>query len=326
MKKNVALIAGGYSGEYEISIMSGQQIAKHIDNERFITYLIIVTKDNWYYTDEENNRYEIDKNDFSLTIKGKKINFDVAYMIIHGVPGENGQLQGYLDLMGIPYTGCDMYASAVTFNKYYCKSIAASVGIPTSKSYFLTKDEYDVDAIIEKIGLPCFVKPNKNGSSVGITKVYEKDKLSEAIDNAFAADNEVLIENFVKGREFACGIFKKNGTNIVLPVTEIIAKNDFFDYEAKYTSGKSDEVTPADIDEETAATISAYTNLMYETLHCKGLVRVDFIATDEEVTFLELNAIPGMSAASIIPKQLGCYGIKMEELVNLLLDEALDSK
>ena len=326
MKKNIALLAGGYSGEYEISIMSGHEIAKYLNKDKYNVYLIVVNRTNWYYNDNNNCNHEIDKNDFSLKLNDLTIHFDAVFNMIHGIPGEDGKIQGYLDLMQIPYTGCNMYASAVTFNKFYCKSIVSSVGIPTANSYFLCNKNYDINTISDKIGFPCFVKPNKNGSSVGVSKVHTQDELQNAIDNAFRADNEVLIENAIVGREFACGIFNNGNSNIVLPITEIIPKNDFFDYQAKYTEGMSSEITPADISDHIAMTISAYTNLIYNTLNCTGLVRIDYIADDKSATFIEVNSIPGMSEKSIVPKQIAQYGLTMEKIVNQLIEEALLKK
>lgn len=326
MKKNIALMVGGYSGEYEISVLSSQQINDSIDKDRFNVYPIIVTEDRMFYEDETGNKYDIDKNDFSLHINGEKVDFALAFNMIHGSPGEDGKLQGYFDLIGMPYTGCNMFSSSVTFNKYYCKLIASAVGLHTSDTVFLTDNDYDIDSIIEKVGLPCFVKPNKNGSSIGITKVYEKEHLGQAIDKAFEADDEVLVENFIEGREMACGIYTLNGVTHILPITEIISKNDFFDYEAKYTGTKNEEITPADIEEETAIALSAYTNLLYKTINCKGLVRVDFIITKDNITFLELNTTPGMSSSSIVPAQIREYGLDFKQLINSLIDEVLDKK
>lgn len=326
MKKNIALMVGGYSGEYEISVSSSQLINDSIDRDKFNVYPIIVTKDRMFYEDEFGNKYDIDKNDFSLQIKGEKVIFALAYNIIHGSPGEDGKLQGYFDLIGVPFVGCNMFSSSVTFNKYYCKLIASAIGLHTSDTVFLTDNDYDVDAIIEKVGLPCFVKPNKNGSSIGISKVYEKEQLEPAIEKAFEVDDEVLVENFIEGREMACGIYTLNGVTHILPITEIISKNDFFDYEAKYTETKNEEITPADIDEETAIAISAYSNLIYKTLNCKGLVRVDFIISKDNITFLELNSTPGMSSKSIVPGQIREYGKDIKQLINSLIDEVLDKK
>ncbi|MGI6718705.1 MAG: D-alanine--D-alanine ligase [Bacteroidales bacterium] len=325
MKLNLALLVGGYSKEHEISLRSGQQIANSLDSKKYNIYLIVIDKENWYCL-WNNKKINVDRSNFTITVDGEVVKFVLVMPMIHGTPGEDGKIQAYLDMLKIPYTGCDMFASAVTFNKYYCKAIVENAGIPVAKSIFLKNNNINPEYVVENIGLPCFVKPNKNGSSVGVTKVKTKEDLLNAVDNAFKEDNEVLIEEFVPGREFSCGIYNDNGQIIVLPITEIVSKNEFFDYEAKYTPTKSDEITPADINQDLQITIYAYTNLIYQTLNCKGVVRVDFIANDKKICFLEVNATPGMSAESIIPKQLEHYGKTMTELLEVVIAEALNNK
>lgn len=324
MRKNLALIVGGYSNEHEISVKSGSQVAEYIDKNLYEVYTIIIDKTKWYYINADNTCTEIDRADFSLPLKAKTIKFDVVFNMIHGTPGEDGKLQGYFDLLHIPYTGNNMFTAAATFNKYFCKSMVSSFGVPVAKSVIINTHNcyYDVDEIINKLGLPCFVKPNKNGSSVGITKAHDKEELQKAIVTAFQFDDEVLIEEFIQGREFSCGVFNNKGINVVLPVSEIIPKNEFFDYEAKYNPSKCSEVTPADIDENTAIAISAYTNLIYESLNCNGVVRIDYIANDNQIVFLEVNGTPGMSRLSIVPQQLKFYGMDFTEFLSIIIEEA----
>ncbi|MDR2083505.1 MAG: D-alanine--D-alanine ligase [Bacteroidales bacterium] len=323
MKKNIALLLGGFSGEYEISIKSGKTIVENIDKKKFDVYPVIIEKSSWYYADDKS--IQVDKSDFSLIIAGKKINFDVVFPMIHGTPGEDGKLLAYFDLLNIPYTGCNMFVAATTFNKFYCKSIVSSFGVPVAKSYILNKKNYyPQDEIVEKLGIPCFVKPNKNGSSVGISKAHNIDELIVAIENAFKEDDEVLIEEFISGREFTCGAYKDGEIMNILPITEVVSKKEFFDYEAKYTDSFSDEITPANVDEETTIAISAYTNLIYNMLNCTGVIRVDYIVNDKNIYFLEVNAVPGMSAISIIPKQLKEYGVELKDFITMLIDQALN--
>ncbi|MDL2227637.1 D-alanine--D-alanine ligase [Odoribacter sp. OttesenSCG-928-L07] len=320
-KKNVALLLGGYSGEYEISLKSGKNIIENIDKEKFNIYPIIIEKSSWYFADKN---IEIDKSDFSLNIDGEKVSFDVVYPMIHGTPGEDGKLLAYFDLLNIPYVGCNMFEASVTFNKFYCKSIVSSLGVPVAKSYFLTqKNYYPQEEIIEKLGVPCFVKPNKNGSSVGISKVHNADEIINAIDNAFKEDDEVLIEEFLSGRELTCGAYRNGETMNILPITEVVPKKEFFDFEAKYQTSLSEEITPANIDEETAIAISTYTNLIYNMLNCKGVIRVDYIVNENNIYFLEVNAAPGMSVLSIIPQQLKEYGVELKDFITMLIEQAL---
>ncbi len=325
MKLNLALLVGGYSKEHEISLRSGQQIAGSLDSNKYNIYIIVVDKDRWYCLLDD-KKIDVNISNFTVNIDGKVVKFDLVMPMIHGTPGEDGKIQAYLDMLNIPYTGCDMFASSVTFNKYYCKAIVENAGVPVAKSILLKQNNINPEYVVEEIGLPCFIKPNKNGSSVGVTKVKDKGDILKAVDKAFKEDNEVLIEQFIEGREFSCGIYNDDGKIVVLPITEIVSKNEFFDYEAKYTPTKSDEITPANINQDLQITIYAYTNLIYQTLNCKGVVRVDFIADDKNIYFLEVNAIPGMSAESIVPKQLKYYGKSMTELLEVVIDEALKNK
>ena len=252
MKKNIAIVAGGYSGEYEISIKSGSVVEKKLDAELYNPYIIVIKDDDWYYLDKSGKKTKVDKNDFSLKINNTKITFDCVFIAIHGTPGEDGKLQGYFDLLNIPYTSCDQTTSALTSNKSFCNRIVNSLGVNTAKSILLYKNQkYKTDGIVDEIKLPCFVKPNNGGSSVGITKVDKMEYLHNAIKTAFKEDEEVIVEEFIDGTEITCGIIKSKGKMYVLPITEIVSKKEFFDYDAKYTPDMADEITPARISEKT---------------------------------------------------------------------------
>ena len=323
-KLNIALLMGGDSGEYEVSLGSAGVVKKFLDKERFEVYPILVRKNEWQYQSDDNQQFPVDKNDFSLRLFKNKVLFDCAFIAIHGTPGEDGKLQGYLDLVGVPYTTCDLTTSAITFNKYFCNDLAIQYGMNVAKTIILRPgDPWEANSLAGAVGLPCFVKPNKSGSSVGVTKVHTSEGLEPAIRYAFAEDDEVLVQQFIRGREMACGVFRYQGKIIVLPVTEIVSKNDFFDYEAKYTSGMADEITPAAITAEEAAECSRMTSSLYEKFNCKGVVRFDYFLADGKWWFLEVNTVPGLSEGSIVPKQAAAAGIGLKEFFGMLLDEAM---
>ena len=323
--KNVAIICGGDSGEYEISIRSAKVVKKHLNSKLYKSYIIVVSsKKDWYCLTDDDKQLPVDKNDFSVKIGRKKIVFDVAFNAVHGEPGENGPLSGYLELLGIPCTSSGLTTSALTFHKDFCKRIVASYGANVAASILINKgDKYDAKEIVKKIGLPMFVKPTCNGSSVGVSKVKDIADLDKAIATAFAAGNQVMCESFVAGREFGCGAMKVKGKMMVFPITEIVSKNEFFDYDAKYTAGKSDEITPADISEADEIEIKATTAMLYDALECKGFVRMDYILAKDALYFIEANIVPGMSEASIIPKQAACMGISLETLFGTAIEDAL---
>jgi len=319
--KTIAIVAGGDSSEYEISIKSASEVARVLSS-RFETYIIIIRGTNWYWEDQKGRFHNIDKNDFSLITDEYRIRFDAVFIAIHGTPGENGLLQGYFDIMSIPYTSCGSFCSALTFNKQACKLFLKEYDIPMADAILIRKGQkLDHDSIINQTGLPCFVKPNNSGSSFGVTKVKYKEELLSAIDTAFKEGNEVMIESFMEGREVACGVVKTKNKTIVLPVTEIISKNDFFDYEAKYTPGKSDEVTPANISAIITDEIQRLSSLTYDLLGCKGIVRVDFIVIGQKPFFLEINSVPGMTSESLIPKQAAAAGIPLEVLYSMVVED-----
>ena len=323
--KNVAIICGGDSGEFEISVNSANVVKKNLNPQLYDSHIVVVSKKGWYGLLDDGTHVDVDKNDFSIMVGKRKVKFDVAFNAVHGVPGENGPLSGYLELMGIPCTSSDQTTCALTFHKDFCKRVVASYGVNVSPSVLINQgDNYDAEVIIKEIGLPMFVKPTCNGSSVGVTKVKTAEQLVPAIDTAMAAGGQVMCEKFVKGREFGCGAMSYQGKMMVFPLTEIISKNEFFDYEAKYTAGKCDEVTPAQVDENTEIEIKATTAMLYEKLECKGFVRMDYIVSDEGVFFIEANIVPGMSEASIIPAQARCFGLTLEKLFGMAIEDALN--
>ena len=322
--KNVAIICGGDSGEFEISVKSAHVVKKNLNPRQYDSYIIVVSKKGWYGLLDDGSHVEIDKNDFSMKIDDRKVKFDVAFNAVHGEPGENGPLSGYLELMGIPCTSSDQTTCALTFHKDFCKRVVASYGVNVSPSVLINKgDDYDAGRIIEEIGLPMFVKPTCNGSSVGVTKVKTAEQFIPAVDTAMAAGGQGMCEKFVKGREFGCGAMNYKGKMMVFPLTEICSKNEFFDYEAKYTAGKCDEVTPAQVDEDVEIEIKATTAMLYEKLECKGFVRMDYIVSEDGVFFIEANIVPGMSEASIIPAQARCFGLTLEQLFGMAIENVL---
>ncbi|HIC30564.1 MAG TPA: D-alanine--D-alanine ligase [Flavobacteriaceae bacterium] len=323
MKKNIAIIMGGYSSEYQISLKSGNVVYNTLDKDKFNAYRIHIFKDKWVFVDEDNKEYPIDKNDFSFTKDNEKITFDCVFNAIHGSPGEDGFMQGYFKLLNIKHTSCSMYQAAVTFNKRDCLSILKPYGILTAQSYFLnTGDTINKDEIIAKVGLPCFVKANKAGSSFGITKVHKKEDLQNAIDVAFKEDDEIIIESFLDGTEVSVGVITYKGKTKVLPITEIVSENDFFDYEAKYL-GKSQEITPARITKEQEEIVTKTAKKIYEVLKMKGFSRSEFIFKNNKPHLLEVNTVPGLTNESILPQQAAAAGISLQELFTNAIEEAL---
>ena len=326
MKPNIAIVAGGDSGEYEISLKSAEVVKKHLDDTLFNVYLIVIHKGHWCYDDDHGIRHAVSREDFSLPLSAGKVNFDAVFIAIHGTPGEDGKIQGYFDLVGIPYTSCDQATSAITFNKYFCNNYVKSFGLKVAKSLVIHKGEAAGEVeILEHLKLPVFVKPNKGGSSVGASKVKAIDELKPAIDLAFHEDDQVMVEEFMPGREISSGVVKINGALKALPLTEIISKNEFFDYEAKY-QGKSEEITPAPVDEEIRKIIQETSLKFYQILNCKGIVRFDYILNGRELFFLEVNTVPGFSEASIIPQQAMKAGITLKELFTGAVINAINDR
>ncbi len=326
MKKNIAILMGGYSSEFDISIKSGNVVYKYIDKDLYTPYRIHITKKEWFYVDENDQKFPVDKNDFSLSIDGKKITFDVAFNIVHGTPGEDGLLQAYFELIGIPQTACDFYQAALTFNKRDCISTLKAYGIPTAANYFLNKgDEVLPQEILDTVGLPCFVKANKAGSSYGVSKVKTEAELLPAIDVAYKEDDEIIIESFLSGTEVSVGVITYQGKDTVLPITEIISENEFFDYEAKYL-GKSQEITTARLSDEDTKKVENLALKVYQILKMKGFSRSEYIFHNGEPHFLEMNTNPGFSEASILPQQSLAAGISLKELLTNTIEEAMKNK
>jgi len=323
MKKNIAIIMGGYSSEYKISLKSGNVVYNTLDKEKYNAYRIHIFKDKWFFVNDMEEEFLIDKNNFSVLVNETTITFDCVFNAIHGSPGEDGFMQAYFELLNLPQTSCSMYQAALTFNKRDLLATLKPYGIKTAESYPLNLgDVVDEDAIIAKVGLPCFVKANKAGSSFGISKVYKKEDLQAAIDNSFKEDNEIIIEQFLDGVEVSVGVISYKGETLVLPITEIVSENDFFDYEAKY-EGKSQEITPARISEDYAAKVRTEAKKIYDILGMKGFSRSEFIAKNNEPYLLEVNTVPGLTKESILPQQAAEAGISLQDLFSNAIEEAL---
>ena len=326
-KKNVAVVMGGYSDEYKVSLKSGQLIFDSLDRDLYNVYKVVILKEEWYFVDDRGEKSPLDKADFSVSLtSGFKVKFDVCFNIIHGRPGENGELQAYWNTIGQKYTGCDFYQSALTFNKKDTLAVLSKYGIPSAKSIYLKQgEEVDENQIIQELGLPLFVKPNQSGSSLGITKVKEQDELKKALQFAFAEDEEILIESFLDGMEVSVGVVDFNNETIVLGITEIVSHKEFFDYEAKY-EGASEEITPARIDDETRLKVEEISKRAYDALGMSGFSRSEFIIMNGIPYMLEMNTNPGFSPASILPQQAKFYGISIKDLCGNEVEKALAKK
>ena len=326
MKKNIALLAGGFTGEYEVSVNSAKNIANNLPADKYTVYTIFINRDRWFH-ESADGLIDVDKNDFTITLAGKKIKFDFAFITVHGTPGEDGKLQGYFDILGIPYNTCDATTSAITMNKAYTKALVNGIhGLHTAHSMRLfEKDMHDVAIIAATLKFPLFIKPNNGGSSVGMSKVYNVAGLPDALKKAFHEDEQILVEEFIKGREFSIGIARLHGKITVLPATEIISSKDFFDYEAKYTPGVTDEVTPADLSPAKNEQIANIVTEVYTRLNCKGMVRIDFILLEgsNDFYFIEVNTTPGQSANSLIPQQVRAAGMNVGEFYSALIEGAI---
>ena len=326
-KKHVAVVMGGYSDEYKVSLKSGQLIYDSLDRDLYYVYKVVILKEEWYFLDENENKKPINKGDFSVTLDNNEVlKFDACFNIIHGTPGENGILQAYWDAIGQKYTGCDFYQSALTFNKKDTLAVLSKYGIPSAKSVYLRKGEdINVDKIINELGLPVFVKPNQSGSSLGISKVKDKSELISATEIAFKEDDEILIESFLDGMEVSVGVIDFKDETIVLGITEIVPTNEFFDYEAKY-EGASEEITPARIDAETTKRVEEIAKRAYNSLGMSGFSRSEFILMDGIPYMLEMNTNPGFSPASILPQQAKIYGISIKDLCGNEVEKALQKR
>jgi D-alanine-D-alanine ligase len=326
MKKKVALVTGGLSGEAQISYKSAVTVNGNLDRNKFEVYQIDINPTGWWYTPENGTPEKVNRDDFSITDGGSKINFDVVLLCIHGTPGEDGKLQGYFDMLGLPYTSCDAATSALTFNKRYTVAVAAFGGISVANSIHLFKHTpVSPENILAKLQLPVFVKPNNGGSSIGMSKVTTADALAPALEKAFKEDTQVLVEEFISGREFTIGVFKTKEALQVLPITEIETSNEFFDFEAKY-QGKSVETTPANIHATMQSQLEAAAKRVYEVLNCRGVVRVDFIYNEQKGLpyMLEVNTVPGQSAASVIPQQVKAMGLSLQDFYTSIIEESIN--
>ncbi|MBT8317488.1 MAG: D-alanine--D-alanine ligase [Lutibacter sp.] len=323
MKKNIAIIMGGYSSEVDISLKSGEVVYQNISKELYNTYKVHILKDKWVLVNDDNIEFVINKHDFSAKIDGQKINFDCVFNAIHGHPGEDGTILAYFDLIGLKHTSAPFYEMAVTFNKRDTLSIVKQYGIKTATSYYLDKGEtIYIEKIIKKVGLPCFVKPNNAGSSFGISKAKTKEDIIPAIEKAFKEDSQILIEEFLDGPEITIGVINYNNEIKVLPMTEIVTDNDFFDYEAKYL-GKSQEITPARISDEIHQKLERIAKKVYKILNLSGFSRAEYILVNDEPYFLEINMVPGLTNASLIPQQAAEAGISLQELFHNAIKMAL---
>ena len=320
-KRTIAIVAGGDSSELPVSLRSAQGIYSFIDKEKYNLYIVEMQGKRWEVVLPSGEKTPIDRNDFSFTENGVKKNFDFAYITIHGTPGENGLLQGYFDLIGIPYSSCNVLVSAITFNKFTCNQYLKGFGIRVSESMILRKGFEILDEeVINKVGLPCFIKPNAGGSSFGVTKVKTKEDIQPAIEKAFNESDEVMIEAYMQGTEITCGCYKTKDKEVVFPITEVVTSNEFFDYDAKY-NGQVDEITPARIPEETAERVRLLTSAIYDILGCDGIIRIDYIITEgEKVNLLEINTTPGMTATSFIPQQVRAAGLDIKDVMTDIIE------
>jgi D-alanine-D-alanine ligase len=322
MKKNIAVITGGTSSEYVVSLRSATNVANALNKDKYNVYIVNISKQGWFLVEENRSDLPIDKNDFSVIVDGIKINFDAAFFALHGAPGENGLLQAYFELVGIPYSTGDTLNMSLTFNKYACNSFLRPLGIPVAESILIRKGEQvDAQAIVAKLGLPCFAKPNSAGSSFGVSKIKSAADVLPALEKAYAEDNEVVIERYLSGREFTCGVCKTATKSLVMPITEIVSKNEFFDYQAKYTPEFVSEITPAEIDVNLAMLMQTTAERVYDLVNCRGIARVDFIVDNGIPYVLEINTIPGMTSTSLVPQQIRAMNLTQEQVFEWVLED-----
>lgn len=329
MKRKIALVTGGFTGESVVSFKSADFVESQLDKSKYDVFKIVVLKDSWYYLDASSSQHPVDKNDFSIHINNEKINFDVAFIMLHGSPGEDGKLQGYFDLIGMPYTSCDALTSSLTMNKGYSKAIVDGIsGLNIARSIQLFENsELSEKKVLNNLVLPLFIKPNNGGSSIGMSKVKSDSELRDALNKAFNEDQQVLVEEFVEGREFSIGVYKNENGIQVLPATEVIPTNDFFDFEAKYTPGATEEITPGRMTEEEKSRVERIVTDVYLKLNCKGMVRIDYFLQKDTSNFyfIEINTIPGQTAQSFIPQQVRAAGLNISEFYGNLVEMALNN-
>ncbi len=322
----IAIVAGGDSSEHTISMKTARNIIEHIDRQRFNPTIVEIRKGEWHALFNDGSKVPVNRHDFTWSNNGVSHGFDAVFNAIHGTPGENGILLSYFELINLPVTGCKSFCSSLTFNKYVCNQFLRQAGIRVADSVRLFRNQAtDPDGILAKVGLPCVVKPNNGGSSCGSSKVKEASELMKAIDLAFAEDDEVIIEQFLEGPEVTCGLLQYQSQKIIFPLTAVISKNEFFDYEAKYTPGLAEEITPAPVPDEVARSVSDLSAQIYDLLGCRGVVRMDYILVNNLPFFLEVNTVPGLTRESIVPRQVTANGMNLTTLISMLLDEALEN-
>jgi D-alanine-D-alanine ligase len=323
-KPNVAVISGGDSSEFIVSVKSGANVFKAIDTNKFNPWLVQMKGQEWIVLQDDKKIADLDKSDFSFEFENKKVKFDFAYITIHGTPGEDGILQGYFELLGIPYSTCNVHTSSLTFNKWFCNKYLSNFNIKMAKSLKISKGEIiNPSAIVEKLGLPIFIKPNAGGSSFGVTKVKKQEEIEPAILKAWEESNDALMEEFIDGKEFTCGLVKIKNKKIVFPVTEVLPKNEFFDFDAKYTPGATEEITPARLPAHLFEKCQNISSEIYDLCQCAGIVRIDYILKDETFYFLEVNTTPGMTATSFIPQQIAAMGLTLGQVITQIIEDRI---
>lgn len=329
IKRNIAIVCGGDSSEHDVSMRSADGLYSFFDKERYNVYIVDIKGQDWHVEFNDRENIQIDKNDFSFILDGRMVEFDYAYITIHGTPGENGLMQGYFDLLHLPYSTSGVLVEAMTFDKYVLNNYLRGFGVRVADSILLRRgDEYDEDAIEKRLGMPCFVKPAADGSSFGVSKVKNSDQLAPALRVAFMESDEVMIERYMKGTEISIGCYKTKKKSVVFPATEVVTKNEFFDYDAKY-NGQVDEITPARISPETAKAVADETSRIYDILHCNGIIRIDYIITrgadgHDQVNMLEINTTPGMTATSFIPQQVRAAGLDITQVLTEIVENQFD--
>ena len=325
-KPNIAVIAGGDSSEFVVSVKSGKNVFNAIDTSKYNPWLIQMRGKEWIVLQNDRKIADVDKSDFSFNINGDKTVIDFAYITIHGTPGEDGILQGYFDLQKIPYSTCNVHSSSLTFNKWFCSNYLKNFGIKMARSIKLSKGEQiNLQEIADRLGMPLFIKPNAGGSSFGITKVKTLEGIEDAVKKAWVESSEAIIEEFIDGTEYTCGLVKLKTEELIFPVTEVLPKNEFFDYEAKYTPGATEEITPARLSEHLFRKCQQISSQVYDLCHCSGICRVDFILKNEEFYFLEINTTPGMTETSFIPQQINAMGLNLIDIISLIIEDGLNN-
>lgn len=325
MKKNIAIVAGGDQSEVVVSLKSAAGLSSFIPSEKYNIYVVVIQASSWKVQLNDDVEIPIDKNDFSFVLNGEKITFDCAYITIHGIPGEDGRLQGYFEMIGMPYTCCDVLAAALTYNKFTCNHYLKGFGVNVAESIMLRKGQtIESKEAVNQLGLPIFVKPNVGGSSFGVTKVKSEEEVQQAVEKAFAEGDQVILESYMKGTEITCGMYKTKEKTVVFPITEVVSENEFFDFDAKY-KGQVSEITPARLSEDLTNRVKQQTNKIYELIGARGIIRVDYIITEgEKINLLEVNTTPGMTPTSFIPQQIAAAGLKIQDVMTDVIENAIE--